>query len=270
MLGIGEFAMHAGVSVRMLRHYDRLGLLVPAAVDPYSGYRRYEPGQLARLNRLVALKDLGFTLEQIGPVLDGNVDAAALSVMLTLRRAQLAGQIESDQRRLAQVEDRLRLIEKENTMSELTFMHQALPALTVAGYTETVTDHTQIGPTIGPMFERLAGAMVEAGFDPQAPTVAWYVEDTAEGHLTVGAGVPVTAASNAVEGTERHELPAVDQAVTVTHRGPMSTIQDTWQQLMQYCAAGGLAPTGPCREVYLATPMGDEDAWVTELQQPVA
>lgn len=81
MLSIGEFAFHGGVSVRMLRHYDALGLLTPAEVDPHSGYRRYRPAQLTRLNRLLTLKDLGFTLEQIGPVLDAEVSAGELRAM---------------------------------------------------------------------------------------------------------------------------------------------------------------------------------------------
>ena len=70
MFTIGDFARHGQVSVRMLRHYDTTGLLRPARVDPASGYRFYEAAQLARLNRIVALKDLGFTLEQVAAMLD--------------------------------------------------------------------------------------------------------------------------------------------------------------------------------------------------------
>ena len=72
MFSIGEFARYARVSVRMLRHYDSLGLLVPAVIDPSTGYRLYAAAQLTRLNRLVALKELGFTLEQVGSVLSGR------------------------------------------------------------------------------------------------------------------------------------------------------------------------------------------------------
>ena len=77
MLSIGEFARLAGVSVRMLRHYDQLGLLRPERVDPHSGYRRYAAAQLERANQLVALKDLGFTLEQVGVLLDDGTQLSA-------------------------------------------------------------------------------------------------------------------------------------------------------------------------------------------------
>ena len=103
MLTIGEFALHGGVSVRMLRHYDALDLLVPAAVDPHSGYRHYEPAQLARLNRLVTLKELGFTLEQIGPVLDADVSAPDLRAMLLMRRAQIEQQMAQDRGKLSDI-----------------------------------------------------------------------------------------------------------------------------------------------------------------------
>ena len=82
MFSIGEFARHGRISVRMLRHYDAIGVLVPAMVDPVSGYRFYQAGQLSRLNRIIALRDLGFSLRQVQPILDDQVSAAELRGML--------------------------------------------------------------------------------------------------------------------------------------------------------------------------------------------
>ena len=72
MLGIGEFARRGRISVRMLRHYDAMGLLTPAHVDEWTGRRAYEVSQLARLNRLVVLKELGFSLQQVKTMLDDS------------------------------------------------------------------------------------------------------------------------------------------------------------------------------------------------------
>lgn len=66
MFSIGEFARLGAVSIRALRHYDEIGLLPPAEVDPATGYRSYSAKQLRQLNRIVALKDIGLTLGQIG------------------------------------------------------------------------------------------------------------------------------------------------------------------------------------------------------------
>lgn len=151
MLSIREFARHAGVSVRMLRHYDAVGLLVPAQVDPVTGYRSYAASQLPRL---VALKGLGFTLEQVGPMPE-QVSAEELCGMLTLRRAQIAEQIESDRGRVQQIERRLRTIEKEGVMSDLEYVDKSLPPVRLAQLVSRVDSQSEIGPQIGPMFQRL-------------------------------------------------------------------------------------------------------------------
>src|SRR5690348_10624181 len=101
MFSIGDFAALGRVSVRMLRHYDALGLLRPAATDPLNGYRHYEADQLRRLNRIIALKDLGLTLAQVGDILDNKVTVQELYGMLRLRRAQLEAQVIDDKARLA-------------------------------------------------------------------------------------------------------------------------------------------------------------------------
>ncbi|KGN38698.1 MerR family transcriptional regulator [Knoellia subterranea KCTC 19937] len=264
---MGEFALHGRVSVRMLRHYDALGLLVPAAVDPHSGYRSYTADQLSRLNRLVALKDLGFALSEIGPILDADVGPDELRAMLVLRRSQVSARIEEDRTRLAEIERRLRTIEKEHDMSDLQFTTKPLPELTLAQRAAAVTDRADIGPVIGPMFGALLADAGRAGLDTEQPTVAWYDGD--EDEIRFAAGMPLRE-NESIPGYDVETLPTVERAVTVVHRGSMETIGDTWQALMQYIGAAGLSPSGRCREVYISTPLDDEDAWVTELQQPVA
>jgi DNA-binding transcriptional MerR regulator len=96
MFSIGDFARLGRVSPRMLRHYDAIGLLRPAAVDPATGYRFYRAYQLGQLNRILALKDLGITLEQLRAILDGQVNTDQLEGMLRLRQAQLRAQIAAE------------------------------------------------------------------------------------------------------------------------------------------------------------------------------
>jgi DNA-binding transcriptional MerR regulator len=116
MLTIGDFARHGRVSIRMLRHYDAIALLRPAHVDQSSGYRFYKAEQLSRLNRIVALKDLGFTLQQVQTILDEDVSTEELRGMLRLRRAELEAALAETASDLAQVEARLRSIENEGSM----------------------------------------------------------------------------------------------------------------------------------------------------------
>lgn len=271
MLSIGDFARFAGVSVRMLRHYDTLGLLVPAYVDPATGYRHYAADQFPRINRLVALKDLGFTLDQVGPILDAELGAEQLRGMLLLRQAQITTQIGADQARLAAIEARLRTIEREGTMSDLEFVEKSLPAVLLAQLTDEVGGVDEIGGRIGPMFGRLSAGLEQAGVSTRGPAVAWY---EGRGERTgIAAGVPVTEAATAqaaaLEGVDVEKQPAVERAVTVVHHGGMETIGQTWQALERHVEDQGMRSVGRCREVYLATPEDQPDEWVTELQQPV-
>lgn len=263
MLSIGDFARYAGVSVRMLRHYDAIGLLVPTCVNPSSGYRSYEPALLDRANAIVALRNLGFSLAQIGTLLEGSLGASGLRAMLDERRRDLEGQIEADLARLADVERRLRLMEGESTM-ELEFVEKPLPAVTLSQVTGHVADVDDVGSRIGPMFEELVRRLEAAGEQPTHPAIAWYSGDGTG--LSMGAGFPRPA----VPGTETGELAAVTRAVTTVYRGPMTHIGEAWQALGSHVQRQGLEFSGPCREVYLHTDPADPDAWVTELQQPVA
>src|ERR671916_644740 len=114
MFKIGEFSKLVQVPVPTLRYYDQLGLLKPVAVDRFTGYRYYSASQLPRLHRILALKNLGFSLEQIGAVLVEGVTPEQMRGMLRLRHAQLGQQLSELQNQLDEVEARLQQIERED------------------------------------------------------------------------------------------------------------------------------------------------------------
>jgi DNA-binding transcriptional MerR regulator len=271
MFSIGDFARHGRVSVRMLRHYDALGLLRPAQVDPATGYRSYTAGQLARLNRVIALKDLGFSLQQVREILDGQVTAEELRGMLKLRQAELQAQLETDAARLAQVEARLRMIESEGTMADVDVTVKSIPAVRVAELTGTAKsmEPMSIGPVIQGLYADLCVALEQARVMPVGPAVAYY-EDAGDGEtVVVHAGLPVDVAPDAAAGFAVVDLPAVDRAATIVHNGSMDNCLPTYQALARWIEQGGHRPAGPHREVTLALPDGDRDRMVTEIQEPI-
>jgi DNA-binding transcriptional MerR regulator len=267
MFTIGDFARHGRVSVRMLRHYDATGLLRPARVDPATGYRHYTAGQLARLNRIVALKDLGFTLAQVKEVLDDKVTAGELRAMLRLRHAQLAAEMAATAARLSQVEARLRSIESEGTMSVQDVVIKHLPARRVAELTAVAPGFDSIGPVIQPLYEELFRRLGAAGIEPSGPGVARY-EDAPGGGVLVHAGVEVTAAPREDDGLSVLDLPQVERAATLIHRGSMETVLASIQQLARWIDENGHRSAGYPREINLECPP-ERDDWVTELQEPL-
>lgn len=275
MFTIGDFARHGRVSVRMLRHYDATGLLRPAHVDPVSGYRHYTAAQLARLNRIIALKDLGFTLQQVRDIVDEKVGAEELRGMLRLRRAELETAMAAASARLVQVEARLRAIESEGHMPTNDVVIKSVPAIRVAELTATAASYEPegIGPVIGPLYCELFRLLGSAGVTPAGPGVAYY-EDAPEGGGRIRVHAAVQVAAPLQDGVFRDgafrvlDLPSLGQAATIVHRGSMDTVLPTAQILARWIDANGYRSTGYPREINLECPENQDD-WVTELQAPV-
>jgi DNA-binding transcriptional MerR regulator len=266
MFNIGDFAKHGRVSVRMLRHYDEIGLLRPARVDPFTGYRTYEGAQLARLNRIIALKDLGFTLAQVGGILDEKVSVESLHGMLRLRQAELEAAIAADTTRLARVAARLRTIESEGLMPSDDVVVKSVPGVRLAELSGLAASFgpEDISPVIQPLYQELLRRLEAAGVTPTGPPIAYY-EDVPEGVL-VHAGMTVSCAPGAGDFTVT-DLPGIDQAATIVHRGSMDDVLPTGQALARWIDDNGYRSMGYSRELYLEC-VGDH-LWVTELQEPI-
>lgn len=271
MFTIGDFAKHGRVSIRMLRHYDAIGLLHPARTDPVSGYRFYEAAQLARLNRIIALKDLGFTLRQVKAILDEEVATEELRGMLRLRRAELEEAVAAARVRLARVEARLRSIESEGRMPTDDVVVKSIPPVRVAELTGIADSYEpeDIGPVIQPLYDELCRRLERAGVTPTGPGIAYYEDAPGkEGAVLVHAGL--TVAVEPAEGQDFAivDLPGIDRAATIVHRGSMDEILPTAQTLARWIDTSGHRSAGYARELYLECPE-DTAAWVTELQEPI-
>ncbi|OUC85780.1 MerR family transcriptional regulator [Streptosporangium minutum] len=270
MFSIGDFAQLGLVSVRMLRHYDALGLLQPAHVDPASGYRFYQASQLSRLNRIIALKDLGFTLQQVRSILDERVSTAELQGMVRLRRAELEERITADTARLLRVEARLRTIEREGRMHTEEVILKRIPPTRVAELTAIAGSYESedIGPVIQPLYGELFQRLDRAGVTPSGYGIACY-EPEADGRVVVHAGVEVTAEASEAHDFAIVDLPAVETAATIIHRGSMDQVGTTFQTLAHWVEEHGYRSVGLAREVSIECP-DDRDRWVTELQMTVS
>ena len=84
MLKIGDFSKLSRVSIRMLRHYDEIGLLKPAETDPFTDYRYYSEAQLPTVCRITALRDMGFSLGEVRAILPIYHDRGQLDALLDM------------------------------------------------------------------------------------------------------------------------------------------------------------------------------------------
>src|SRR5260221_10951886 len=146
MIKIGEFSKLVQVPVATLRYYDQVGLLKPIEVDRFTGYRYYSASQLPRLHRILALKGLGFSLEQIGTVLAEGLTPEQMRGMLRLRHAQISQQLIDIQSQLVEVELRLRQIEREQTLSTYDVLLKHVEAQLIAYIRAILPVHNDITP----------------------------------------------------------------------------------------------------------------------------
>lgn len=266
MIPIGEFARLGQVSVRMLRHYDSIGLLRPAHIDRSTGYRRYAADQLARLNRIVALKGLGLTLEQVGSILQEDVDIDQLRGMLRLRRAELEHEQALAAARLTDIERRLHLIDKENAVQNTEYVVKSLPAVRLAAKRAHVESQPEIAAVVGSAFGELAGTVTAAGGSLET-AIATY--DMTDSGIEIVAGYGYHGSSS-LPGAETVDLAAVEHAACAVHLGSMDGIGGSWQALASWIESQGWRSADQGRELYVKTePLDDQSGWVTELQWPV-
>jgi DNA-binding transcriptional MerR regulator/effector-binding domain-containing protein len=274
MFTIGDFAGLGRVSVRMLRHYDAIGLLRPARVDVATGYRFYTADQLPLLNRVIVLKDLGFTLQQVQAMIDEKVDASELRGMLRLRRAQLAEQVATDTARLVRVEARLRMIESEGHMDTGDVILKNVPPMRVAELSAVAAsyDGPDITPAISPLYPQLIDRLAASGVTMTGAPIGYYLPAPSEGAeaITVHAAFPVNAEPSPDFDFDIVDVPGIAQAATLLHHGPMSDVDSTMQMLARWIDDNGYRTEGPgyAREVYLDCPP-DQATWITEMQLPV-
>ena len=275
MIKIGEFSKLVQVPVATLRYYDQVGLLKPVEIDQWSGYRYYSVVQLPRLHRILALKGLGFTLEQISVVLDEGLTPEQIRGMLRLRHAQLSQHLAEVQNQLLDVEVRLDQIEREDQLPRYDVMLKHVQPTLVASVRAILPAHSDSGSLFGEVYDAI-GPHVAAALGPHPgqggqTMVLWYDTEFKDREVD-GAAAFILRCPVPEQGRMRvHELPAATVAATV-HHGSYATIGQAHEAILTWIEANGYRIAGPDREVYLynVTPIRlDDPSYITELQYPV-
>jgi DNA-binding transcriptional MerR regulator len=270
MFRIGEFAQIAQVSGRLLRYYDELGLLSPVRIDPQTGYRWYSARQLPRLNRILALKELGLTLEQIAPLLDGEIGAEEMRAMLTERRDHAAEALRAEEARLRRIESRIAQIDAGAPSADVVMKSiPAQPYLALSCLCEDIDHATRVVTQV----VREASTKVSAGLRDRLIVVSRTVE--ADDQLDLDVGFSLTREANRTVKLggglelETRELPAVGAMATLVRTGPAWRSHFAFGAIGEWIEANSYELAGPCREVFLDTPVERATEPIIEIQFPV-
>lgn len=265
MFRIGEFSHIGRVSTRLLRYYDKLGLFAPGFVDPQTGYRYYTADQLPRLNRILALKEMGIRLDEIESLIDADVPADQLRGMLTMRASDLAREIETQQMRMRLIESRIDQIDSADDDIDLLAKHvDAQPFLSVQTRFDLPSDAIAF-----------SGRMLEAAapFASDLRVLAAWHGEFSEEELDVEVGFVGGAITDELKIDEQRTLrpkmlPAVDVVSTVRVGSPEVT-QGVYAAVGRWITANDAKIAGPVREVIMQWPAPGIEP-VVEVQFPIA
>ena len=268
MIKIGDFARLSQVSVVTLRYYDEMDLLKPVEVDAFTGYRFYSADQLPRLNRILALKDLGFSLDQIKLMLADGLTHEQLRSMLTLQRNEVEKRLTDEQERLSRIEARLRQIEMENKMPNYDIVIKTAPAMLVATCRVTIPTNDQVPAYLGPAYRKVYDYLRKQGAKDGLCLALWhspadvYENEDAEALVQIDRSLPGT------DQVKVYELPAT-QVASVVHQGNFEDFTQGHAALLEWIDANGYKIVGPYREIYLKHDKTDLADTTTEIQFPV-
>jgi effector-binding domain-containing protein len=267
MFRIGDFSKLSQISIKALRLYDQMGLLKPIQVDPFTGYRYYSASQLPRLNRILAFKDLGFSLEQIAQLLNDQVSIEQIRGMLRLRQADLQQHIESEKLRLKRVEAQIKQIEQEDTMLTHDVVVKKIESIKVVSIRSVLPNYAAIGQ----LFTELIGHLHEQGvFKFDYCAAIWhdpeYKESEVDGEAVIGIDHPLPETKR----IRVSDLPAYDTVACIIHHGSYRTLNNSYQRLLPWIEANGYQIIDPPREFYIQHgPEQDNESYVTEIQFPI-
>lgn len=268
MFKIGDFSRLTRVSVRMLRHYDEIGLLKPQSIDDFTGYRFYSADQIPRVNRIFVLKEMGFSLSEICGLMEKDMDSKQLLSLLQNRKREISSAIKKENEKLLRVETLIRFIDKDDLNMKYEIALKDIPAYKVVSLRDIISAYHAEGK----LWEELQAFADKNNLKCSAPCYAIYHD---HGYKESDVDVEVTmCVSESIAGTGRikaRELEAVLEMAVVMHQGPFEEMTAAYHAMGVWMEANGYEMNGPTRAIYHKGPWCEQspENYLTEIQAPV-
>ena len=266
MLKIGDFSKLSRVSIRMLRHYDDIGLLKPAEIDDFTGYRYYREDQLFIVARITALKDMGFALADIVRILEIYDDKEKLDGFLTARQNELAQQAKEMEYKLMLLDTARKRLRKEQRMSfDVTV--KTIPERYAATVRMVVPHYEDEG---------MAWSMMGECKEPLVPDDPCYAiaefldNEFKEENVEIIVSMAVKGRHQDTEHVKFKVLPAVKVASCVI-KGSYDQMGEAYATVASWIKANGYKMNGPMFNIYHVGPVQTQNPneYVTEACFPV-
>ena len=266
MLKIGEFSKLSRVSIRMLRHYDDIGLLKPAEIDDFTGYRYYREDQLFTAGRIASLKDMGFPLSDIIKILDSYDDKEKMDAFLSERQKELAKLSEETEYKLMLLDSARKRLRKEQNMSfDVTV--KTIPERYAATVQMVVPHYEDEGMLWGVMMGECKNLIP----DDSCLAAAEFLDDEfKEENVEIVAWMTVKGKYDDTEHVKFKTLPAVKVASCII-KGSYDQMGEAYATVVSWIKANGYKMNGHMFNIYHVSPAQTQnpDEYVTEACFPV-
>ncbi len=268
MFKIGDFARINKVSIKTLRHYDGLGLLRPEKIDPLTGYRYYSASQMPRLNKILSLKEVCFSLQEIALIISKDMTSEQIQTFLELKHSEITERIKSDQERLVRVKNLLNLCKEEAFHLSNDILLKEIEPVQVAALRDFIPDYSQQGHLWRELFIYLRKHKVKV---LQGAMVIYHYGKYKDGSIDTEIIVPIGCRFPESDRIKCRLLEGVKEAATLVHKGSYQTLHLAYEAISKWIEENEYDIAQPPREVYLKGHLmtKDPNEFITELQFPV-
>ena len=259
---IGMFAAMNHITVKTLRFYEEQGLLMPALIHPDTGYRYYTLSQMAVLHQITALKQAGFTLEEIAHIHTGADEEA----VLLKKKAELLAKIADLTRQIAVVDGYLS--KQKNDLSAPVLI-KTIPETTVAFMRIRLESYDCLFERMPEMGKLMEKAGCECAL-PEYCFTAYPEAGYKDADILADICESVVAAKKETGDLRFKTLPEI-QAACVFHKGSYRSFSESYETVLRYIEENGYEIAGEIRESYIdgVWNKDDERQWLSEIQVPV-
>lgn len=269
MLKIGDFSKLSRISIRMLRHYDEIGLLMPKNIDDFTGYRYYREDQLPIAVRITALKDMGFGLATIGEILKSYDNPQALAEFLSIKQAEVQAEAEETNRRLLLLDTAIKRLRKDGTVMKYNVTLKTLPERYVASVRKVIPSYDQEGMLWGILMQETAPLGMQNG-DPCYTLAIFHDGEFKEANVDVEVQKSVKGTYQNTENVVfKTELPVL--IASATYKGSYEKVSEVNEAVANWVQDNGYDFNGLSFSIYHVSPYETQnpDEYVTEVCYPI-
>jgi DNA-binding transcriptional MerR regulator len=269
MLKIGDFSKLSRISIRMLRHYDEIGLLVPKSTDCFTSYRFYSEEQLPVAGRITALKNMGFSLATISEILKSYHNPQALSEFLTVKRAEVREEADEINQRLLLLEAAIMRLRKDDTAMKYNVILKTLPERYVASVRKKLPSYNQEGMLWNILMAETASMNLQQA-ENCFSLAMFHDEGYKEIDIDVEVQLSVKGLYQNTENVIFKTVPSVEIA-SATYKGSYEQITDVNQAVANWVNDNNYELNGPMFCIYHVSPAQTQDMeeLVTEVCYPI-